>query len=201
MCLFERLWRVLSTVLSAFQSRLRAAIFCFPALLARLGIVDREKGDEAFDLAVSVMVSGGMRTVLRASDFFMVSLALGGSAVTGLELGFQYYFIGFGLALGLSSGTLRLVSRFVGTGEPENANFAVKQSFWIGLVISVPLTLVTWIFAEEMIGLLTDDLATIRLGGIYLHIVMLSVSFRFWSMIAARALQGWVILERRCMSD
>lgn len=52
-------------------------IFRFPALLARLGIVDREKGDEAFDLAVSVMVSGGMRPVLCASDFFMVSIALG----------------------------------------------------------------------------------------------------------------------------
>ncbi|WP_435079692.1 MATE family efflux transporter [Halococcus sp. AFM35] len=177
-------------MLSALQNRLRAVIFRFPALLARLGIVNREKGDEAFDLAVPVMVSGGMRTVLRASDFFMISLALGGSAVAGLELGFQYYFIGFGLALGLSSGTISLVSRFVGAGEPENANFAVKQSFWIALTISVPLTLVTWGFAEEMVGLLTNDPATIRLGGTYLRIVMLSVSFRFWSMIAARALQG-----------
>ena len=53
-------------------------IFRFPALFARLGIVDREKGDEAFDLAVPVMVSGGMRTVLRASEFFMISLALSG---------------------------------------------------------------------------------------------------------------------------
>ena len=64
-------------MLSALQSRLRAIIFRFPALLARLGIVNREKGDEAFDLAVSVMVSGGMRPVLCASDFFMVSIALG----------------------------------------------------------------------------------------------------------------------------
>ena len=79
--------------------------------------------DEAFDLAVPVIVSGDMRTVLRASDFFMDSLALGGSAVAGLELGFQYYFIEFGLALGLSSGTISLVSRFVGVGELENANF------------------------------------------------------------------------------
>ena len=54
----------------------------------RLGIVDHERGDEAFDLAVPVMISGGMCTVLRASDFFMVSLALDGSAVAGFELGF-----------------------------------------------------------------------------------------------------------------
>lgn len=129
MCLFKRLWRVFSTGLSALQNRLRAVIFRFPVLLARLGIVNREKGDEAFDLAVPVVVSGGMRTVLRASDFFMIGLALGGSVVTGLELGFQYYCIGYGFALGLSSGTISLVSRFVGADEPENANFAIKQSF------------------------------------------------------------------------
>lgn len=136
-----------------------------------------------------VMVSGSMRTVLRASDFFLISLALGGSAVAGLELGFQYYFIGFGLTLGLSSGTISLVSPFVGAGEPENANFTVEDSFWIALMISVPLALVTWGFAEEMVGLLTDDPATIQLGGTYLRIVMILVLFRFWSMIAAQVSQ------------
>lgn len=162
----------------------------YPALLARLGLVDRKKGTEAFDLAVPVMVSGGMRTVLRMTDFFMVSLALGDAAVAGLELGFQYYFIGFGLALGLSSGTISVVSRCIGAGEQANAEFAVKQSLWLALLVTVPLTLLTWLFSEGMIELLTDDPRTIQLGSTYLRIVMLSVSFRFWSMIAARALQG-----------
>lgn len=158
----------------------------YPALLARLGLVDRKKGTEAFDLAVPVMVSGGMRTVLRMTDFFMVSLALGDAAVAGLELGFQYYFIGFGLALGLSSGTISVVSRCIGAGEQANAEFAVKQSLWLALLVTVPLTLLTWLFSEGMIELLTDDPRTIQLGSTYLRIVMLSVSFRFWSMIEIR---------------
>lgn len=162
----------------------------YPALLARLGLVDRQKGTEAFDLAVPVMVSGGMRTLLRMTDFFMVSLALGDAAVAGLELGFQYYFIGFGVALGLSSGTISIVSRCIGSGEQANAEFAVKQSLWLALFVTVPLTLLTWFSAGGMIELLTDDPQTIQLGSTYLRIVMLSVSFRFWSMIAARALQG-----------
>lgn len=162
----------------------------YPALLARLGLVDRQKGTEAFDLAVPVMVSGGMRTLLRMTDFFMVSLALGDAAVAGLELGFQYYFIGFGLALGLSSGTISIVSRCIGSGEQANAEFAVKQSLWLALLVTVPLTLLTWFSAGGMIELLTDNPRTIQLGSTYLRIVMLSVSFRFWSMIAARALQG-----------
>lgn len=178
------------TVLSMLQRRLRAVIVRYPELLARLGLVDRQKGTEAFGLAVPVMVSGGMRTVLRITDFFMVSLALGDAAVAGLELGFQYYFIGFGVALGLSSGTISLVSREIGAGERANAELAIKQSLWLALLITVPLTLLTWLLSDGMIALLTDDPQTIQLGSTYLQVVMLSVSFRFWSMIAARALQG-----------
>ena len=96
------------------RERVRSALFRFPALLARLGLVDGEKGEEAFDLAIPVMVTGALRTLLRVTDFFMVSLALGPAAVAGLEFGFQYFFIAFGLSLALSSGTLSAVSRYVG---------------------------------------------------------------------------------------
>ena len=162
----------------------------FPAALARFGIVDREKGEEAFDLAVPMMVTGGLRTFLRTADFFMVSLALGDAAVAGLELGFQYYFVPFGLALAVSSGTISVVSRFKGAEEHAKADLAVKQSLWIALGISIPVTAATWMYAEPLIGILTGDPKAIDLGATYLRIVMLSVAFRFWSIIASRALAG-----------
>ncbi|NEU59105.1 MATE family efflux transporter [Halorussus sp. MSC15.2] len=172
------------------KRRARSVAFLFPAALARLGLLDREKGEEAFDLAVPVMVTGGMRTLLRVADFFMVGRALGDEAVAALELGFQYFFIPFGLSLALTSGTISVVSRFEGAGEHEKANFTIKQSLWLALLLAVPITAATWVYAEPMIDVLTDDPETIRLGAIYLKIIMLSVSFRFWSMIAARALAG-----------
>ena len=36
--------------------------------------------------------------LLRIADFLMIGLALGDAAVAGIELGFQYYFIGVGLS-------------------------------------------------------------------------------------------------------
>ena len=162
----------------------------YPATLARLGVVDREKGSRAFELAVPVMITGGMRTLLRVADFLMVSLAAGEAAVAGLELGFQYYFIPFGLALALTSGTISVVSRFVGADRPAEADFAVKQSLWLALLLAVPITVAGWTYAESLVDLLTDDPRTVELGGTYLRIVMLSMVFRFWSMIAARALAG-----------
>ena len=172
------------------KHRARRLAFHFPAALATLGLLDREKGEEAFDLAVPVMVTGGMRTLLRVADFFMVGRALGDQAVAALELGFQYFFVPFGLSLALTSGTISVVSRFKGAEEHEKANFAIKQSLWLALALAVPITAATWVYAEPMLAVLTDDPRTIRLGAVYLRIIMLSVSFRFWSMIAARALAG-----------
>jgi putative MATE family efflux protein len=162
----------------------------FPALLARYGLVDREKSREALDLAAPVMVTGGLRIFLRIADFAMVGLALGDAAIAGLELGFQYYFIGFGLSLAVTSGTISVVSRLQGADEEARANLAVKQSLWLAILISLPLTAASWLYAEPLVGILTDDESVIRLGGIYLSIVMLSLAPRFWSMVAARALAG-----------
>jgi putative MATE family efflux protein len=172
------------------KRRARSVAFLFPAALAHFGLLDRKKGEEAFDLAVPVMVTGGMRTLLRVADFFMVGRAMGDQAVAALELGFQYFFIPFGLSLGLTSGTISVVSRFEGAEEHDKANFAIKQSLWLALLLAVPITAATWMYAEPMLDVLTDDPRTIELGALYLRIIMLSVSFRFWSMIAARALAG-----------
>jgi putative MATE family efflux protein len=171
----DRLWRVL---------------VLFPATLARAGVVDREQAEDAFDLAVPVMVTGGLRVLLRIADFLMVGLALGDAAIAGLELGFQYYFVGFGLSLAVSSGTISVVSRLQGADRPARANLAVKQSLWLALAVSLPLTVGAWFYAEPLVAVLTDDPAAVEYGATYLAIVMLSMAPRFWSMVAARALAG-----------
>ena len=162
----------------------------FPAALARLGLVERAKAMEAFDLAVPVMVTGALRVFLRTADFVFVGIAVGDAGLAALELGFQYYFIGFGLALAVTSGTISVVSRLQGAGERDRAGLAVKQSLWLGVAISLPLTIVSWVYAEPLIGLLNDNPEVVSLGAAYLQVVMLSLLFRFWGLTAARALAG-----------
>ncbi|PSP83942.1 MATE family efflux transporter [Halobacteriales archaeon QS_1_68_17] len=172
------------------RERVRRALSAYPAVLARVGLVERETAEEAFDLAVPVMVTAGLRVLIRLADFLMVGIALGDAALAALELGFQYYFVGFGLALALTSGTISVVSRLKGAGEHDRADLAVKQSLWLALALALPLTAVAWRYAGPLVGLLTDDARTVALGSVYLRIVMLALAFRFWSMIAARALAG-----------
>ncbi|MFB6269458.1 MAG: MATE family efflux transporter [Halobacterium sp.] len=176
--------------LAATRRRVEALVAAFPALLARFGLVDRRKGEEAFDLALPAMVTGGLRTLLRTTDFLMVSIAAGEVAVAALEFGFQFYFIPFGLALALTSGTISVVSRLKGAEDHREADFALKQSLWLSLLISIPITVGTWLYADPLVGMLASDPETAALGADYLRVVMLSVAFRFWSMTAARALAG-----------
>ncbi len=175
---------------SSFRRYVIRLVDLFPAGLASLGFVDRRKGRRAFRLAVPVMMIGGVRIVMRLADYVMVSRAMNDAAVAGLTIGFQYYFIGFGLALALSSGTISVVSRFIGGGEFEKANLSIKISGLLALGISLPLTALMWFFAHPLVRLLTADPYVIHYGGVYLQVVMLSMTYRFWSMIGARALAG-----------
>ncbi len=176
--------------MASLRAWIDAGLRGFPALLARFGIVDRRMGEEAFRLATPVMVTGGLRILLRLADFVMVGIALGGAGLAALELGIQYFFVGFALSLAVSSGTISVVARYEGAGQPEDADFALKQSLWLSLLISLPLTAIGWFYAEPLVGVLTDDPQTIRLGAAYLEILALSLAFRFWSLVAARALAG-----------
>ncbi|WP_336023278.1 MATE family efflux transporter [Halobellus salinisoli] len=176
--------------MDSLRNGVRSALAKYPAWLARLGVVDREMGEEIFDLAVPVIVSGGLRTLIRTVDFFMVSLALGSVAVAALQFGFQYSLLTLGIGLALASGTISIVSRFTGARDAERANLALKQSLWLTLVISIPFAVIGWVWAAPLIDVLTDDPEAIALGAIYLKLLMISTPFHFWNIVASRAMAG-----------
>jgi len=177
-------------VFHRLRAAVRAALGLFPAALARIGVVDREIGREIFDLAVPVMVTGGLRSLIRVTDYFMVSLALGSAAIAALEFGYQFHMLAMGFGLALSSGTISVVSRFFGAERNDRANLAIKQSLWLTLVLTLPLTAVAWIWATPLVDLLTDDPRAIDLGTTYLRLLMLSTPFHFFTLIGSRALAG-----------
>lgn len=164
------------------------------AFVARLfgatGLVDGWRAEKTLMLAAPIFITSTLRTLLRTTDFFLVSLALGDAAIAGLEFGYQYYFLTLTVGMFIANGTISVVSRFIGAGNQRDADFTVKQALWIALIFALPIILLTWEFAEQMIGLLTNDPEVIILGATYLSIAMLALAFRSWSLVALRALQG-----------
>ncbi|MFP4142169.1 MAG: MATE family efflux transporter [Thermoplasmata archaeon] len=161
-----------------------------PKLLSRLGLIDEKRGTDAFSLAWPVMLTGGLRVALRLTDFLMVGIAIGSAGLAALGFGFQFFFIGFALALAVSSGTISLVSQHYGAGEYEKANFVIKQSTWLAVIISLPLMTITWFYSEQMIALLGAEPNVVDMGGAYLRILMVGILFRFFSMVSARGFAG-----------
>ncbi|MEF8832956.1 MAG: MATE family efflux transporter [Candidatus Thermoplasmatota archaeon] len=166
------------------------AVRAIPKVLSRLGVIDEKRGTEAFSLAWPVILTGGLRVALRLTDFLMVGIAVGSAGLAALGFGFQFFFVGFALALAVSSGTISLVSQHYGAGEYEKADFVIKQSSWLAIMISLPLMTVTWFYAEQMIALLGADPNVVEMGGAYLRILMVGVLFRFFSMVSARGFAG-----------
>ncbi len=173
------------------RQRIKNLIYLVLSIPESVGWVEKKIGRKAFLLAFPIMIIGGLRILLRIIDFLMVSYAYESDAgLAGMTIAFHYYFIGFGLALALSSGTISVVARYLGARKPSEANFSIKQSMYLSLFLSIPLTILTWMFAESLIGLMSSDAEVVELGATYLRITMLAITFRFWSLIGARALAG-----------
>jgi putative MATE family efflux protein len=151
---------------------------------------DRSRWWAIVVLGTPAMVTGSIFTVRLVADFFMISVALNDAAVAGLQFGIQYYLIGFAIALGLSSGTISLVARHKGADNHEQADFVLKQSLWMSLLLSTPMALAAWRYPEPLIGLLTDNAAAIDYGATYLSIIMVATICRFWSMVGGQGLSG-----------
>ncbi len=162
----------------------------FPALLSRLGIVDREVGEDAWDLAIPVMITDGLRTLVLTIDIFMISIAIGSAGVASITFGYQFHMLAMGLGLALSGGTISVVARFYGAEDYERVSLALKQSLWLTVLITIPMIAASWIWARPLVDLLTNDPAVIGRGADYLRVVMLSTPFHVWTLVGSRALAG-----------
>ena len=58
------------------------------------------------------------------------------------------------------------------------------------LVVSLPVTIVVWLFAIELISLLTDNPRSIELGAAYLRVVAFGVPFGALNLVGGRVLIG-----------
>ncbi len=177
-------------MLDSLRSRVHAVLMVFPAFLSRFGIVDRDVGEDAWDLAIPVMLTDGLRTLVLTIDIFMISIAIGSAGVAAITFGYQFHMLAMGLGLALSGGTISVVSRFYGAEDHSRVSLAIKQALWLTVLITIPMIVASWIWAEPLVALLTDDPAVIGRGADYLVVVMLSTPFHVWTLVSSRALAG-----------
>ncbi|MFB6121694.1 MAG: MATE family efflux transporter [Halobacteriaceae archaeon] len=176
--------------MSAIPNPVRLTLLAIGYALARVDLVSEERIRRTVDLSWPRIVTGIARMSKNAVDVAMVGTAVGGAAIGGVGLAGPYWGLAFALGGGIAAGTIALVSQRYGAEAYGELAQAIRSSVLLVVVLTLPLAALFWFLPEELIGLLTDDAATIRHGAAYLKIVGLGVPFAGLNLIGSRIFIG-----------
>ena len=106
---------------------------------------------------------------------------LGSESIAGVGVSGIIMMLLMSSLFGLTTGTAALVARAVGAGDTEGANHAARQSYIIGGVYAVVLSLLGIILAEPLMVLFGLEPGVVREGAAYLRIQLAgSILMTFW---------------------
>lgn len=122
-------------------------------------------------LAVPMIVEMGMEGVFAVVDLFFVS-KLGKHAVSTVGLTESVLMLVYSLAIGCSMAATAMVARRVGEKNDAGAASAAMQSIWLGLIITVAVSVIGVIYAGDILRLMGAEKETIQMGTPYIRIMM-----------------------------
>jgi len=140
-------------------------------------------------LAMPMFVAGGLQNVQSLIDLFWVG-RLGRAAVASVAMAGAVLFLLSPLLMGLSVGTIALVSRATGARQYEEANRAAGQSIMIALVLGGLSAIVGLFFSGSVLGMLQPPPDVVAEGAAYLRIALVGGFTVFVLFIGNSALQG-----------
>lgn len=121
-------------------------------------------------LAIPMIIEMGMESIFAVVDIFFVS-KLGKHAVSTVGLTESVLMLIYSLAIGLSMAATAMVARRVGEKNMEGAASAAMQSIFIGVSISLFVSLSGIFLAEHILQLMGAEKETIEIGGDYVRIM------------------------------
>lgn len=142
-----------------------------------------------FKLAGPMFASAMLQNLQSLIGLFWVG-KLGSDAVAALAMGGTILMLLFPIVMGAATGTVAMVSRFVGAGQMDKASDTTGQSLLVALLLGVSAGLLGWFFAGDLCRLLGADESVSRLTREFLGISFLGCFTVFVLFIGNSALQG-----------
>lgn len=176
--------------MSRLPNPVRLTILWISLGLARLGLVDAERGRRTVDLAWPRVVTGVARMSKAAADVAMVGVAVGPAAIAGVGFAGPYWSVAFTTGGGLAAGTIALVSQRFRAGADAALGQAVRSSVLLVVAVSLPIAALYWFVPTGLIALLSNDAETVRLGAAYLQVLAVGVPFAAVNLVGSRMLVG-----------
>ncbi len=141
-------------------------------------------------LALPLMVSGALQDTFNIVDMIFVG-RLGPDAIAGVSMGGVIMGLIRMLSMGISTGTVAIVSRFVGQKNEAEAESAVGQSLLLGLACSVVVALLGWGLSRPLLRLLGAGEDVVGPGGDYLVVMTVGAAAMFMTMTMSAGARGF----------
>jgi MATE family multidrug resistance protein len=141
------------------------------------------------NLAWPVIGENMLETSLDIVNTALVA-GLGTAAVAGVGSGLQIMFFVIAALSALSVGSSILVAQAVGARDPARASLVARQSMIWSVLLSIPLALAGFWFADPIMGIFGVSADVARIGADYLQVAMGTVVVLVALLIGGGVLRG-----------
>lgn len=123
-------------------------------------------------LGIPIVLEMSMEGLFAIIDLLYISMLDRDDALAAIGLVETFMFIIMSIALGIAAAATAMVARRIGEKDFENANYASVQSIGLGIIISLILGVIGFIFAEDFLRLMGASESLIQEGKWYAKIML-----------------------------
>ena len=134
---------------------------------------------------------GQMLVAMTSWIFLMRILAdIGSEAVAGATIALRIMLFTLMPAWGLSNAAATLVGQNLGANQPERAESSVWKTGIYNMYFMVSVSVIYFLFNEQMMSFFTDDPTVIMIGSEWIRILSYSYFVYGWWMVSVQAFNG-----------
>lgn len=123
-------------------------------------------------LGIPIVLEMLMEGLFAIIDLLYISMLGSDDALATIGLVETFMFIIMSIALGIAAAATAMVSRRIGEKDIESANYASVQSIGLGIILSLLLGVIGFIFAEDFLRLMGASKSLIQEGKWYAKIML-----------------------------
>ncbi|MGB2843612.1 MAG: MATE family efflux transporter, partial [Candidatus Aminicenantaceae bacterium] len=122
-------------------------------------------------LALPMVLEMAMESVFVVVDVFFVA-KLGAEAVAAVGLTDSVVTLVYAIAVGLTMAITAMVSRRIGEKDPERASHTAIQAIYIGIIISVPISLLGISQSKNILHMMGASDSVVKIGSGYTAVLI-----------------------------